>query len=42
MSPTVRVKLFTLDHTLILKKIGSLSLRDRAAVQKSLQQLFKC
>ena len=37
----VRMKLFTLDQALILRKIGSLSVRDRATVQKSLQQLFK-
>lgn len=36
----IRMKLFTLDQGLILKRIGQFSLRDRVAVQKSLQQLF--
>ena len=36
----IRMKLFTLDHALILKKIGQLSWRDRATAQESLQQLF--
>ena len=36
----VRMKLFTLDHALILRKIGLLSSRDRATIQKLLEQLF--
>lgn len=36
----VRMKLFTLDDTLVIKKIGKLGKRDRDLVQKSLQQLF--
>ncbi|AFZ50383.1 type II toxin-antitoxin system PemK/MazF family toxin [Dactylococcopsis salina] len=37
----IRMKLFTLDHGLVLKKVGSLSLLDQIAVKKSLQQLFE-
>jgi mRNA interferase MazF len=36
----VRMKLFTLDDALIIKKIGKLATSDRALSQKSLQQLF--
>ena len=36
----VRMKLFTLDDALVLKKIGKLATSDRDRVQKSLQQLF--
>ena len=36
----IRMKLFTLDDALVIKKIGKLAIRDRHSVQKSLQQLF--
>jgi mRNA interferase MazF len=36
----VRMKLVTLDHRLILKKIGTLGSKDREAVLKSLSKLF--
>ncbi|MGK7952983.1 MAG: type II toxin-antitoxin system PemK/MazF family toxin [Xenococcaceae cyanobacterium] len=36
----VRMKLFTLDDALVIKKIGKLATGDRDLVQKSLQQLF--
>jgi len=36
----IRMKLFTLDDALIIKKIGKLSTSDCDRVQKSLQQLF--
>jgi mRNA interferase MazF len=36
----VRMKLFTLDDALIIKKIGSLAEKDILAVQESLQKLF--
>ena len=36
----VRMKLFTLDDALVIKKIGKLATSDRHSVQKSLQQLF--
>ncbi|MBW4532462.1 MAG: type II toxin-antitoxin system PemK/MazF family toxin [Pleurocapsa minor HA4230-MV1] len=36
----IRMKLFTLDDDLVLKKIGKLATSDRDRVQKSLQQLF--
>jgi mRNA interferase MazF len=36
----VRMKLFTLDDALVIKKIGKLATSDRDRVQKSLQQLF--
>lgn len=36
----VRMKLFTLDDALVIKKIGSLNPLDRAAVETSLQKLF--
>lgn len=36
----VRMKLFTLDHRLIIKKIGSLSAEDRVAVAKRLRDLM--
>lgn len=38
-SSKVRMKLFTLDSRLILKKIGSLSDKDQKAVTKALQYL---
>ena len=37
----VRMKLFTLDHQLILRKAGSLGPKDRAAVARSVRRLFK-
>jgi mRNA interferase MazF len=37
---TVRMKLFTLDHRLILRKAGLLAPRDRRNVQKSLAALL--
>ena len=37
----VRMKLFTLDHQLILRKAGSLGPKDRAAVARSARRLFK-
>jgi len=37
----VRMKLFTLDHRLVLQKAGMLSRRDRDAVGKALGTLFK-
>ena len=36
----IRMKLFTLDDALVVKKIGKLGKSDRDRVQKSLQQLF--
>lgn len=36
----VRMKLFTLDDALVIKKIGKLSKTDINLVKKSLQQLF--
>ena len=36
----VRMKLFTLDDALVIKKIGKLAIEDRNNVQKSLQSLF--
>lgn len=36
----IRMKLFTADHTMIVKKLGSLSATDKKALQKNLQQLF--
>lgn len=36
----VRMKLFTLDDALIIKKIGKLEASDRDRVEKSLRQLF--
>ncbi|NJL82625.1 MAG: type II toxin-antitoxin system PemK/MazF family toxin [Chloroflexaceae bacterium] len=37
----VRMKLFTLDQALILKRIGKLADQDSAAFQNALRQLFK-
>jgi hypothetical protein len=34
------MKLFTLDHTLVLKRIGFLSAADQDVVNTSLQHLF--
>jgi mRNA interferase MazF len=36
----VRMKLFTLDQSLILKKLGVLSKTDKKSVQSSLNKLF--
>ena len=36
----VRMKVFTLDHRLILRKIGRLSSTDRCALARSLSQLI--
>ncbi len=36
----VRMKLFTLDSRLIIKKIGSLSAKDQKTVKESLQKLM--
>jgi mRNA interferase MazF len=36
----VRMKLFTLDHRLIVKKIGTLTNKDRKAVTTSLRRLL--
>ncbi len=36
----VRMKLFTLDRRLIIKKIGGLAAKDQQAVKKSLQELM--
>ena len=36
----VRMKLFTLDSRLIVKKIGTLTIRDKKAVGKALQSLL--
>lgn len=37
----VRMKLFTLDHQLILRKAGSLGAKDREAVARSVRRLLK-
>jgi mRNA interferase MazF len=37
----VRMKLFTIDDALVIKKIGKLAKKDELAVQKALQQLFR-
>lgn len=37
----VRMKLFTLDHRLVLQKAGSLSKRDRDAIEKALNAVFR-
>lgn len=40
-SPSVaRMKLFTLDNSLVIKQIGSLGNRDQGSVKKALRQLF--
>lgn len=36
----IRMKLFTLDHRLIIRKIGHLSNDDQKQVKKSLSQIF--
>jgi len=37
----VRLKLFTLDHQLILRKAGSLGTKDRSAVARAIQKLLQ-
>lgn len=37
----VRMKLFTLDHQLILRKAGSLAVKDRETVTRSVRRLLK-
>ena len=37
----IRMKLFTLDHQLIIRKAGSLAAQDRATVQQVLKKLFE-
>lgn len=37
----IRMKFFTLDHRLIIKKIGKLSAKDQAAMSKVFQKLFQ-
>jgi mRNA interferase MazF len=36
----IRMKLFTIDHVLILKQIGHLNPQDRISVELALQSLF--
>src|SRR4051812_18464723 len=36
----IRIKLFTLDHRLVLKKLGRLHLTDQRHVEKTLKHLF--
>lgn len=36
----VRMKLFTLDDALVIKRIGNLSEQDKVAVKQTLQKLF--
>ena len=36
----IRMKLFTIDHLLIQRQIGSLSLQDQQAVESTLQSLL--
>ncbi len=35
-----RMKLFTLDHRLILRKAGRLAVKDQAAIKRALARLF--
>jgi mRNA interferase MazF len=37
----IRMKLFTLDHALILKRVGHLVIIDRIAVEQALRSLLK-
>lgn len=37
----VRMKLFTLDHSLIVKRVGALSDRDANVVRETLRRLFQ-
>jgi mRNA interferase MazF len=39
-SSIIRFKLFTLDNSLIIKKIGSLSKRDRTLVTTKMRKVF--
>ena len=39
-SSVIRMKFFTLDHKLILEKIGSLSTQDATKLGKYISQLF--
>lgn len=38
----VRFKLFTIDNRLLVRRAGELSVRDRAAVKRSLQRVLAC
>lgn len=40
ITTVVRFKLFTLDHRLILNKVGSLAERDRKAVVVSIREIL--
>ncbi len=40
VSSIVRMKFFTLDHKLILNKLGNLVIDDQNSVSKSLKKLF--
>lgn len=40
VSSIIRMKLFTLDHRLVLRKIGALGVHDRKAVVKVITQLI--
>jgi mRNA interferase MazF len=40
-SSLIRMKLFTLDNILVIKKIGTLTLTDQLAVRQALKQLFR-
>jgi len=42
VSSKVRMKLFTLDSRLIIKKIGGLAAKDQKTVKESLQELIPC
>jgi mRNA interferase MazF len=37
---TIRMKLFTLDNSLIIRQIGQLSLSDQQAIEETLRKLF--
>jgi len=36
----IRMKLFTLDHRLIIRKLGVLHSQDQRSIEKSLKRLF--
>jgi mRNA interferase MazF len=40
LASSIRMKLFTLDHRLIFRKLGTLSASDQKEVQKILRKLF--
>lgn len=40
-SCTIRMKFFTLDHRLIINKIGTLSIKDQKAFKKIFAKLFQ-